>query len=62
MRSHASVNFFNRLRFTPLPWASLTIDSQIPAFDRGFTEVNTTISIQPIPNLQVSVGNRYLNA
>ena len=54
-------NFFNRLRFSPLPWASLTIDSQIPAFDRGFTEVNTTISIQPIANLQVSVGNRYLN-
>src|SRR2546421_4716540 len=54
-------NLFNRLRFTPLPWASLTIDSQIPAFDKGFTEVNTNISVQPIANLQLSAGHRYLN-
>jgi hypothetical protein len=54
-------NFFNKLRFTPLPWASLTVDSQIPAFNRGFTEVNTTISVQPVGNLQLSAGHRYLN-
>ena len=34
-------NLFNKLRFTPVPWASLVIDSQVPAFDKGFTEVNT---------------------
>ncbi len=54
-------NFFNRLRFTPLPWASLSIDSQIPAFSSGFTEVNTTIAVQPIANLQISASHRYLN-
>jgi len=54
-------NLFNRLRFNPLPWASLAIDSQVPAFDKGFTEVNTTASIQPLPNLQLNVGHRYLN-
>jgi hypothetical protein len=54
-------NFFNRLRFTPLPWASLSIDSQVPAFDKGFTEVNTNMSVQPIANVQLSVGHRYLN-
>jgi lipopolysaccharide export system protein LptA len=54
-------NFFNQLRFTPLPWATLAVDSQVPAFDRGFTAVNTTVSVQPIPNLQVSVGHRYLH-
>jgi LPS-assembly protein len=54
-------NFFNELRFTPLPWATLAVDSQIPAFDRGFTSVNTTVSIQPVANLQVSVGQRYLH-
>ncbi len=36
-------NLFNKLRFTPLPWASLSIDSQIPAFNKGFTEVDTTV-------------------
>jgi hypothetical protein len=54
-------NFFNKLRFTPLPWASLTVDSQVPAFNRGFTEVNTTIAVQPVGNLQLSAGHRYLN-
>jgi hypothetical protein len=54
-------NLFNNLRFTPLPWASLTINSQIPAFDRGFTEVNTSVSVQPVANLQISAGHRYLH-
>jgi LPS-assembly protein len=55
-------NLFNRLRFTPLPWASLSIDSQVPAFDKGFTEVNTSVAVQPIANLQLSAGHRYLNS
>jgi len=54
-------NFFNRLRFNPLPWASLTVDSQVPAFDKGFTEINTSVAIQPLANVSVSVGHRYLN-
>jgi hypothetical protein len=56
-------NLFNRLRFTPLPWASLNIDSQIPALaNEGFTEVNTTLSVQPVANLQINVAHRYLNS
>ena len=55
-------NLFNKLRFTPLPWASLVINSQLPAFDKGFTEVNTTVVLQPVANLQVSAGHRYLNS
>lgn len=54
-------NLFNKLRFTPLPWASLSIDSQIPAFSSGFTEVNTTIAVQPAANLELNVSHRYLN-
>ena len=55
-------NLFNKLRFTPLPWASLVINSQVPAFDKGFTEVNTNIVFQPVANLEVSAGHRYLNS
>ena len=55
-------NFFNNLRFSPLPWVSLTINSQVPAFAKGFTEVNTYATVQPIANLQVNVGHRYLNS
>jgi hypothetical protein len=55
-------NFFNNLRFSPLPWISLTINSQVPAFAKGFTEVNTYATVQPVANLQVNVGHRYLNS
>jgi lipopolysaccharide export system protein LptA len=55
-------NLFNKLRFTPLPWISLVVNSQVPAFDKGFTEVNTNVVVQPVANLQVSVGHRYLNS
>lgn len=55
-------NLFNRLSFTPVPWMAFGISSQIPVFEKGFTEVNTNISVQPIPNLQLSFGHRYLNA
>ncbi len=54
-------NFFNNLRFTPLPWMSFSVNSQVPAFAKGFTEVNTIASVQPVANLQLSVGHRYLN-
>ena len=55
-------NFFNNIRFTPLPWISLSVNSQLPAFSKGFTEVDTLASVQPLANLQLSVGHRYLNS
>ena len=42
-------NLFNRLRFTPLPWVTLLVDSQVPVFDKGFTEINTAVILQPWP-------------
>jgi LPS-assembly protein len=54
-------NLFNKINFTPVPWASFGIASQVPVFEKGFTEVNTTVSIQPIANLQLNFGHRYLN-
>ena len=54
-------NLFNNIRFTPLPWMSLTVNSQVPAFDKGFTEIDTLATVQPIANLQVTGGHRYLN-
>ncbi|PYI61171.1 MAG: hypothetical protein DMC59_01120 [Verrucomicrobia bacterium] len=54
-------NFFNNIRFTPLPWVSFSVNSQVPAFSKGFTEVNTSASVQPLANLQLNFGHRYLN-
>ena len=54
-------NLFNNIVFTPLPWMSFRVDSQVPAFAKGFTEINTYATVQPIANLQVNFGHRYLN-
>ena len=54
-------NLFNNLIFYPMPWAKFTVGSQVPAFDKGFTEINTAITVQPLANLQVSLAHRYLN-
>ena len=54
-------NLFNKLRYSPLPWTTFSVASQVPALDNGFTEVNTQVSVQPFAPLQVSVGHRYLN-
>ncbi|MBA3961463.1 MAG: LPS assembly protein LptD [Chthoniobacterales bacterium] len=54
-------NVFNKLAFTPVPWATLEIDSQIPLLDKGFTEVDTSIRFQPSANTQFTIGHRYLN-
>jgi hypothetical protein len=54
-------NVFNRLTLTPLPWATLVVDSQLPLLDKGFTEVDTSINFKPSANAAVTVGHRYLH-
>ena len=54
-------NLFNNIRFSPLPWISLSVNSQVPAFAQGFTEVDTYANVQPIANLLLNFGHRYLN-
>lgn len=54
-------NLFNDIHFAPLPWMTLTIESQVPAFAKGFTEINTSVNVQPTANLQLNFGHRYLN-
>ncbi len=54
-------NLVNNVTFTPVPWASFGISSQVPVFEKGFTEVNTSVNIQPIANLQINFAHRYLN-
>lgn len=53
-------NVFNELKWRPLPWASLEIDSQLPILDSGFTEVNSSINFLPTRDLVLDVGHRYL--
>jgi lipopolysaccharide assembly outer membrane protein LptD (OstA) len=53
-------NVFNTLRFTPVPWATLVIESQLPLLDHGFTEFNTSINFKPTANTVLTVSHRYL--
>lgn len=54
-------NLYNSLKWSPLPWLGLTVDSQFPVFDRGFTQVNTSFAFQVSRDLTVNVGDRYIN-
>jgi LPS-assembly protein len=57
-------NLFNEIRFRPLPWMSLDLDTQFPVFnsgdDFGFTEINTRLTFMPTDRIEFSVGDRYL--
>jgi lipopolysaccharide assembly outer membrane protein LptD (OstA) len=54
-------NLFNRLRWNPLPWIGVTLDSQLPVLDQGFTEFNTSTNLQLSRDLTFTVGNRFVN-
>jgi LPS-assembly protein len=54
-------NVYNQVRFNPLPWMQLSVDSQLPIFDRGFTEVNTNLNMMVTPDIRVNIGHRYIN-
>ncbi|MEI7820539.1 MAG: LPS assembly protein LptD [Verrucomicrobiota bacterium] len=54
-------NFVNRIRWNPVPWAAVTVESQLPLLDKGFTEVNSDIYFMPNDRMNFSIGHRYLN-
>jgi lipopolysaccharide assembly outer membrane protein LptD (OstA) len=54
-------NLYNSIRWNPLPWAGLQVDSQLPVVDQGFSEVNAQINFMPTSDIRFSIGNRYIN-
>lgn len=54
-------NVFNRARWSPLPWLTVTIDSQLPILDSGYSEVDSSTSFQVTRDLTVQLSNRYLS-
>jgi LPS-assembly protein len=55
-------NVFNEVKFQPVPWAYLAVDSQVPLLDNGFWEVNTTCDWTINPNMEVRIGHQYLQS
>jgi hypothetical protein len=51
---------FTNMKFTPVPWANLNVDSQMPVFDKGFWEVNTTLNLLATENVSFTVQHRYI--
>ena len=55
-------NVFNRIRFQPVPWAYLSVDSQVPLLDKGFWSVTTAVDWTINPNIEVRLGHQYLQS
>lgn len=54
-------NLFNRVRWNPLPWMSINLNTQTPVLDEGFSEVNLDSTFQPSRDFTFSVGNRHIS-
>jgi hypothetical protein len=55
-------NVFNKIRFQPVPWAYLYVDSQVPLLDKGFWSVTTYFDWMLNPNIEFRVGHQYLQS
>jgi LPS-assembly protein len=58
-----SSNLYNDLRWRPLPWMSVDLETQVPVINEGsgFSEVATRFKFQPTDNVEFSIGHRLLN-
>jgi len=54
-------NFFNVLRFRPVNWFVVDVESQVPVVSEGFTEFNTGFSFMPTSSLYFRLGTRYID-
>jgi len=55
-------NVFNKIRFQPVPWCYLSVDSQVPLLDKGFWAVSTYFDWMLNPNIEFRVGHQYLQS
>ncbi|MEX1116019.1 MAG: LPS assembly protein LptD [Akkermansiaceae bacterium] len=56
-------NLYNDVRWQPVPWVGLDLETQFPIADggSGFSEFNTRLRFLPTDNLELSLGYRMLN-
>jgi len=54
-------NVFNVIRFRPVNWFNVFIDSQLPMVSEGFTEINTGFNFMPTRDLSLTLGHRYID-
>ncbi len=55
-------DFVTNVRFNPVPWLALVVNSQLPVFsEKQFWEINTYLSWTVTPSLDISLGDLYLD-
>ena len=54
-------NLFNVYSIYPVPWFAVTVASQLPIIEEGFTEVNTGFNFAPTRNITFRVGHQYID-
>jgi len=56
-------NLYNDLRWNPLPWFGMGLETQFPVIDdgSGFSEIAARARFMPSENLEFSVGHRWLD-
>jgi LPS-assembly protein len=55
-------DFVNNVRFNPVPWLALVVNSQLPVFNKNqFWEINTYLNWTVTPSLDIALGDLYLD-
>ena len=56
-------NLYNDIRWQPLPWLGLDLETQIPVLDSGsgFSEINTRLRFMPRQDMEFLLAYRQLN-
>ena len=61
--NRAFSNLYNDIRWQPLPWLGIDLETQVPVFDggSGFSELSSRARFMPSENMEFSVAYRHLN-
>ncbi|MFD2255333.1 hypothetical protein ACFSSA_01475 [Luteolibacter algae] len=56
-------NLYNDIRWQPLPWLGLDLETQVPVIDggSGFSELSSRVRFMPHENLEFALGYRHLS-
>ncbi|MEY3394454.1 MAG: assembly protein LptD [Verrucomicrobiota bacterium] len=56
-------NLYNDIRWQPLPWLGVDLETQLPVFNSGsgFSELSTRLRFMPSEDWQFSIAYRHLN-
>ena len=57
-------NLYNDIRWQPLPWLGLDLETQVPLLEggSGFSEINTRLRFMPSRDMELSLAYRHLNS